>query len=144
MCRAPAVLTPVHDAVTVGLGLGKSPLSGHCPGSQATPYHFDPKLFSPMELPMPQNAKHEPFSRLAADVALEHPGLKAIRETKGYSIEELSLTCGLSTSEIADIESGKDIDPSKLRRIAAALQLPETALIDAPAPTAPVENRSVS
>jgi transcriptional regulator with XRE-family HTH domain len=97
-----------------------------------------------MELPMPQNAKHEPFSRLAADVALEHPGLKAIRETKGYSIEELSLTCGLSTSEIADIESGKDTDPSKLRRIAAALQLPETALIDTPAPTAPVENRSVS
>ncbi|ESW69087.1 MULTISPECIES: helix-turn-helix transcriptional regulator [unclassified Mesorhizobium] len=97
---------------------------------------------------MPQTAKHEPFSRLAADVAadvaLEHPGLKAIRETKGYSIEELSLTCGLSTSEIADIESGKDTDPTKLRRIAAALQLPETALIDAPAPTAPVENRSVS
>jgi hypothetical protein len=39
---------------------------------------------------------------------LSIPALKAIRETKGYSIEELSLTCGLSTSEIADIESGKD------------------------------------
>jgi DNA-binding XRE family transcriptional regulator len=107
-------------------------------------HHLIQNSFSPTELPMPQTAKHEPFSRLAADVALEHPGLKAIRETRGYSIEELSLTCGLSTSEISDIESGKDTDPSKLRRIAAALQLPETALIDAPAPTAPVENRSVS
>jgi DNA-binding XRE family transcriptional regulator len=113
-------------------------------GSQATPHYLIQKLFSLTELPMPQNARHEPFSRLAAEIALEHPGLKAIRETKGYSIEELSLTCGLSTSEIADIESGKDTDPSKLRRIAAALQLPETALIDAPAPVAAVENRSVS
>jgi transcriptional regulator with XRE-family HTH domain len=55
--------------------------------------------------------------------------LKAIRETKGYSMEELSLTCGLATDELADIESGKDADPVKLRRIAAALRLPEDALI---------------
>jgi transcriptional regulator with XRE-family HTH domain len=55
--------------------------------------------------------------------------LRAIRETKGYSMEELSLTCGLATFELADIENGKDVDPVKLRRIAAALRLPEDVLI---------------
>jgi transcriptional regulator with XRE-family HTH domain len=48
---------------------------------------------------------------------------------KGYSVEHLALTCGLATQEIIDIESGKDADPAKLRRIAYALQLPEDALI---------------
>ena len=64
-----------------------------------------------------------------AGAASSYAALKAIRETKGYSVEELSLTCGLATNELVDIESGKDADPAKLRRIATALQLPESVFI---------------
>jgi len=58
--------------------------------------------------------------------------LKAVRETRGYTIEELSLTCGLAVGEIVDLEDGKDADPAKLRRIASALQIPEEELIQVP------------
>ncbi|TIL49438.1 MAG: XRE family transcriptional regulator, partial [Mesorhizobium sp.] len=51
-----------------------------------------------------------------------------------------SLTCGLSVDEIADIENGRNADVSKLRRIASALRLPESALIDTAALTQSVEN----
>jgi transcriptional regulator with XRE-family HTH domain len=46
------------------------------------------------------------------------------RETMGYSVEDLSLTCGLTAAEITRIELGADVDPARLRRIAAALQVP--------------------
>ena len=59
--------------------------------------------------------------------------LKAVRETRGYTIEELSLTCGLAVGEIIDIEDGRDADPAKLRRIASALQVREEELIRIPA-----------
>ncbi|NGO56113.1 helix-turn-helix domain-containing protein [Allomesorhizobium camelthorni] len=55
--------------------------------------------------------------------------VRTIRDSVGYSIEELALTCGLAFSEIADLESGIDADPIKLRRIATALRLPENALL---------------
>jgi transcriptional regulator with XRE-family HTH domain len=42
----------------------------------------------------------------------------------GYSVEDLSLTCGLTAAEITRIELGADVDPARLRRIAAALQVP--------------------
>ncbi|TPN80866.1 helix-turn-helix transcriptional regulator [Mesorhizobium sp. CU2] len=58
---------------------------------------------------------------------------RAARETRGYTLEELSLTCGLAVGEIVDIEDGKDADPAKLRRIATALQVPEEELIRVPA-----------
>jgi transcriptional regulator with XRE-family HTH domain len=67
-----------------------------------------------------------------AEPAVKAPdvnAVRAIRETRGYSIEKLSLTCGLAAHELADIESGKDTDPAKLRRIASALMLPEDAFI---------------
>ncbi|WP_296745273.1 helix-turn-helix transcriptional regulator [Mesorhizobium sp.] len=64
--------------------------------------------------------------------ATGYSALKAIRETRGYTIEELSLTCGLAVGEIIDIEDGKDADPAKLRRIASALQVPEEELIRVP------------
>ena len=73
-------------------------------------------------------------SDILADPAAAVPGINAVRamrETKGYSIEKLSLTCGLAAFELADIESGKDTDPAKLRRIASALMLPEDAFIAA-------------
>lgn len=57
--------------------------------------------------------------------------VRAMRETRGYSIEELSLTCGLAAFELADIESGRDTDPAKLRRIASALALPEDSFVAA-------------
>ncbi|MDX0647530.1 helix-turn-helix domain-containing protein [Sinorhizobium medicae] len=46
------------------------------------------------------------------------------RQTMGYSVEDLSLTCGLTAAEITRIELGVDVDSTRLRRIAAALQLP--------------------
>ncbi|MEW6633525.1 MAG: helix-turn-helix transcriptional regulator [Pseudomonadota bacterium] len=64
--------------------------------------------------------------------ATGYSALKAIRETRGYTIEELSLTCGLAVGEIIDIEDGKDADPAKLRRIASALQVSEEELIRVP------------
>ena len=56
--------------------------------------------------------------------------VKAYRESAGYSIEDLAVTCGLANSEIAAIEDGSDADPAKLRRIAAALQVPVSALLE--------------
>ncbi|BCG95055.1 helix-turn-helix domain-containing protein [Mesorhizobium sp. 131-2-1] len=87
---------------------------------------------------MPATARREVLTDLIATPG--HSALKAARETRGYSLEELSLTCGLSIQEIADIESGRDTDSSKLRRIAVALQLPEDAVIGAAA-MAPPESR---
>jgi hypothetical protein len=133
-----------HDAVTVFLVLGKSLMTGH---SRIRPrqHHYLIKLFQPMELPMPHIAKKELFSELAAiEAAPDHSALRAIRETRGYSMEELSLTCGLAIDEIADIENGRNADPSKLRRIASALRLPENALIDTAVLAQPAENRPIS
>ncbi|OAP40246.1 helix-turn-helix domain-containing protein [Sinorhizobium americanum] len=50
--------------------------------------------------------------------------VKQSREAVGYSVEDLSLTCGLTGAEITRIELGADVDPGRLRRIAAALQVP--------------------
>ncbi|KQY45806.1 MULTISPECIES: helix-turn-helix domain-containing protein [Rhizobium/Agrobacterium group] len=55
--------------------------------------------------------------------------VKAHRESAGYSIEDLAVTCGLANTEIAAIEDGSDADPAKLRRIAAALQVSVAALL---------------
>jgi transcriptional regulator with XRE-family HTH domain len=55
--------------------------------------------------------------------------VKSARETVGYSIEDLAVTCGLANQEISDIEDGKDADPAKLKRIASALQVPLSALL---------------
>ena len=93
---------------------------------------------------MPQNAKREALSELlATDIAHDLSALRVIRESRGYSLEALSLTCGLSTHEIANIENGTDHDPSKLRRIASALRLPESALIDPAVLAQPLESRAV-
>jgi transcriptional regulator with XRE-family HTH domain len=54
--------------------------------------------------------------------------VKKIRETAGYSIEDLSLTCGLTVAEIQAIESGEDHDETRLARIAGAMQVPLSAL----------------
>ncbi len=58
---------------------------------------------------------------LASDIAAR---VRAARETVGYTIEDLAVTCGLTSVEISDIESGSDNDPAKLKRVATALQVP--------------------
>lgn len=45
------------------------------------------------------------------------------REAAGYTVDNLSETCGLTENEISMIESGADVDPAKLRRVAVALQV---------------------
>jgi transcriptional regulator with XRE-family HTH domain len=68
----------------------------------------------------------------AAAVAEVGSKVRTARETVGYSIEDLAVTCGLANAEISDIEEGHDADPAKLKRIASALQVPpSTFLADA-------------
>lgn len=66
--------------------------------------------------------------KIAAAIASGRNALTAIRETIGYSLEELSLACGLSTAEIRDLENGAAFESSKIRRIESALLLPEGTL----------------
>ncbi|PZM08788.1 helix-turn-helix domain-containing protein [Rhizobium tubonense] len=49
--------------------------------------------------------------------------VRTARESYGYSLDDLAVTCGLTNREISDVEIGADTDPSKIRRIAAALQI---------------------
>ncbi|WP_370906512.1 transcriptional regulator with XRE-family HTH domain (plasmid) [Ensifer sp. WSM1721] len=51
------------------------------------------------------------------------------REAVGYSVEDLALTCGLTCAEITSIELGADVDPGRLRRIAAALRVPTSTFL---------------
>ena len=51
----------------------------------------------------------------------------AMRHAFGYSLEELAVTSGLATSELAELEAG-DANPAKLARLASALGLPETLI----------------
>ena len=46
------------------------------------------------------------------------------RHAAGYTVEDLAVTTGLVNDEILRIENGTDADPAKLKRIAAALQVP--------------------
>lgn len=63
------------------------------------------------------NASTVPHGEIAAAV-------RQAREAIGYTVADLSETCGLTGEEIDDIEAGGEADPAKLRRIAAALQVP--------------------
>lgn len=57
---------------------------------------------------------------------------RAVAEARlaaGYSIDDLALTTGLIHDEIVHIEDGSDSDPSKVKRIAAALKIPSSALL---------------
>ena len=49
------------------------------------------------------------------------------RLAAGYSVEDLSVTTGLVNAEIVSIENGTELDPAKLKRVAAALKVPVTA-----------------
>ncbi|MER9329235.1 helix-turn-helix transcriptional regulator [Mesorhizobium sp. M0488] len=94
---------------------------------------------------MPHNAKNDALSEsLASELGPDYSSLRAMRETRGYSMEELSLTCGLAVDEIEDIENGRAADPSKLRRIASALRLPQEALVVSPVRTPAGQGRSLA
>ncbi|ESY72179.1 MULTISPECIES: helix-turn-helix domain-containing protein [unclassified Mesorhizobium] len=94
---------------------------------------------------MPHNAKSEARPESAINGSgPDYSTLRAMREARGYSVEKLSLTCGLAVDEIEDIESGKVTDPLKLRRIVSALRLPQEALITPAVPTPAAQGRSLS
>ncbi|MCZ8548126.1 helix-turn-helix transcriptional regulator [Mesorhizobium qingshengii] len=94
---------------------------------------------------MPYNARSEALSEPVANgIGPDYSTLKAIRETLGYSVEKLSLTCGLAAGEIEDIENGRTADPSKLRRIASALRLPQDAFIGSAVRTPAAQGRSLA
>jgi hypothetical protein len=109
--------------------LGKRPANGHGRAVSGNDVIFF--FLNPTELPMPAVQPSDIASGLVAASLPVVSAVRAMRETRGYSIEELSLTCGLAAFELADIESGRDTDPAKLRRIASALGLPEDTFVAA-------------
>jgi transcriptional regulator with XRE-family HTH domain len=56
--------------------------------------------------------------------------VRSIRQSVGYSIEDLAETCGLTTAEIIAIEEGLEADSGQLKRVAQALQVPVSDLVD--------------
>ena len=64
------------------------------------------------------------------DVSHVAQRVKSSREAIGYSLDDLSETCGLTKAEIARIEDGIEIDLQHLKRIAPALQLSITSLLE--------------
>ncbi len=73
--------------------------------------------------------KH-PLSEAAVEKIAEGASIvKVAREARGYNLEELSVTSGLTIDEIITVENGDHIDAAKINRLAAALQLPESLRI---------------
>ena len=66
----------------------------------------------------------------AVDVALVGSRIRTIRQSVGYSIDDLAETCGLTHAEILEIEEGQDADLGRLNRIAAALQVSVSTLTE--------------
>ncbi|NTJ44844.1 helix-turn-helix transcriptional regulator [Agrobacterium larrymoorei] len=69
--------------------------------------------------PTSGNATSAPFAR----------NITAARQAAGYTIEQLALTCGLTSQEITALENGDDSDPLRVKRVAAALQIPLASVI---------------
>jgi transcriptional regulator with XRE-family HTH domain len=51
------------------------------------------------------------------------------RTLAGYTVEQLAITCGLTSDEILALESGSDSDPARLKRVASALQIPFATIL---------------
>lgn len=78
---------------------------------------------------MPDQATSTPLpTAVAAAVEAGMNLVRAIRESVGYSIDDLAVACGLTADEITQIEVGNDADPTRIRRIAGALGIPEDAM----------------
>lgn len=56
--------------------------------------------------------------------------VKEVRLAVGYSLDDLAVTCGLTSDEITRIEDGIEIDMQHLKRIAPALQTSVSSLIE--------------
>jgi transcriptional regulator with XRE-family HTH domain len=54
--------------------------------------------------------------------------ITSARKTAGYTLEQVAITSGLTAAEISAIESGKDIEDGKIRRLALALKIPRENL----------------
>ncbi|WP_283192960.1 helix-turn-helix transcriptional regulator [Rhizobium sp. AN80A] len=54
--------------------------------------------------------------------------VRAARHLAGYSIEQVAVTCGLTETEIAKVESGHEGDQRLVTRIAKALGMTATSL----------------
>jgi len=65
------------------------------------------------------------------DLSLVGSRVRSIRQSVGYSIEDLAETCGLTSAEIVAIEEGLEGDAGQLKRVAAALQISVVELTDA-------------
>jgi transcriptional regulator with XRE-family HTH domain len=61
--------------------------------------------------------------RLGAGVAAN---LRQARAARGYSLEDVAETCGLTVDEIVALETAQDMDSRKLARVAAAVGLPRS------------------
>ncbi|MDB5524982.1 MAG: family transcriptional regulator protein [Rhizobium sp.] len=70
------------------------------------------------------------FEQDSIDVSLVGSRVRSIRQTVGYSIDDLAETCGLTHAEILEIEEGQDADMGRLNRIAAALQVSVSTLAE--------------
>jgi transcriptional regulator with XRE-family HTH domain len=70
------------------------------------------------------------FTQDEFDLAQVGSRVRSLRQSAGYSIEDLAETCGLTTAEITGIEEGLEADMAQLRRIAPALQASLTSLIE--------------
>jgi transcriptional regulator with XRE-family HTH domain len=68
------------------------------------------------------------LQKLAAAIAGGANAVRAVRDSMGYTVEELSLASGLAIGEIGELERALTADIRKLRRIAAALHLPQDVL----------------
>jgi transcriptional regulator with XRE-family HTH domain len=55
--------------------------------------------------------------------------ITAARTVAGYTVEQLAITCGLTADEIIALESGADSDLARLKRVAAALQIPFATIL---------------
>lgn len=47
--------------------------------------------------------------------------IQALRQTLGYSLDDLAVACGLTTEEIATIEENPSVDGDKIARIMTAV-----------------------
>jgi transcriptional regulator with XRE-family HTH domain len=56
--------------------------------------------------------------------------VRSIRQSVGYSIDDLAETCGLTSAEITGIEEGLEAEMGQLKRIAQALQVSVPDLVD--------------
>lgn len=54
--------------------------------------------------------------------------VQAVRQSLGYSIDELAVVCGLTTDEITLLENSNQIEPSKLARITNATGFKQEAI----------------